>query len=171
MLGTDSWALRISWLSDLQASHLRLLSAHLRHVDESHSQGLIAQDGPVLVPLPPLQHDLQLVGISLKEMRVLGAQRESRQLLSHQVLVGCGGLGSCYRTQPLCASVSTICAGGGQGRKKCWRGWLWCLVPDSPVVLGSTQFQNCLFPCHLVRCFLHVFQYGLLDNGERCAGG
>lgn len=33
-------------------------SSHLCHVDKSHSQGLIAQDGPVLVALSPLQHDL-----------------------------------------------------------------------------------------------------------------
>lgn len=49
----------------------RLCSSHLCHVDESHGQGLIAQDGPILVTFSPLQHDLQLVGISLKEMRVL----------------------------------------------------------------------------------------------------
>lgn len=56
-------------------------SAHLCHVDESHGQGLIAQDGPVLVTLSPLQHDLQLVGISLQEMRVLPSDKQSQARL------------------------------------------------------------------------------------------
>lgn len=31
---------------------------YLSHVNDSHCQGLVAQDGAVLVSLPPLQHDL-----------------------------------------------------------------------------------------------------------------
>ena len=57
------------------------MRSHLRHVDEPHGQGLIAQDGPVLVTLSPLQHDLQLVGISLQEMRVLPGTKQSRAQL------------------------------------------------------------------------------------------
>ena len=69
--------------TDLEACSLRLHSAHLCHVDESHSQGFIAQDSPVLVPLPPLQHNLQFVGISLEEMRVL--KRKTVQMVSQQL--------------------------------------------------------------------------------------
>lgn len=39
-------------------------SSYLGHVDGSHRQRLVAQDSSVLVPLPPLQHDLQLVSFS-----------------------------------------------------------------------------------------------------------
>lgn len=45
---------------------------YLSHVNDSHCQGLVAQDGAVLVSLPPLQHDLQLVAIPLEEVWVLG---------------------------------------------------------------------------------------------------
>lgn len=45
--------------------------SYLCHVDEAQCQCLIAQDGAVLVPLPPLQHDLQSVGISLQKMWIL----------------------------------------------------------------------------------------------------
>lgn len=45
-----------------QEGHVRLPSVpstlYLSHVDDSHCQGLVAQDGAVLVSLPPLQHDL-----------------------------------------------------------------------------------------------------------------
>lgn len=46
-------------------------AAHLSHVDAAHSQGLVAQNGSVLVALPPLQHDLELVALSLQKVRVL----------------------------------------------------------------------------------------------------
>ena len=48
-----------------------MLPSYLCHVDEAQCQGLIAQNGAVLVPLPPLQHDLQSVGISLQKMWIL----------------------------------------------------------------------------------------------------
>lgn len=44
---------------------------YLGHVDESQGQRLVAEDGSILVSLPPLQHDLQLVGVPLQEMWVL----------------------------------------------------------------------------------------------------
>lgn len=34
------------------------LPLYLSHVNDAHCQGLVAQDGAVLVSLPPLQHDL-----------------------------------------------------------------------------------------------------------------
>lgn len=59
-----------------QEGHVGLPSApstlYLSHVNDSHCQGLVAQDGAVLVSLPPLQHDLKFVAISLEEVRVLG---------------------------------------------------------------------------------------------------
>lgn len=45
--------------------------AHLGHVDGARRQRLVAQDGPVFVPLSPLQHNLELVAFSFQEMRVL----------------------------------------------------------------------------------------------------
>lgn len=45
--------------------------SYLGHVDGARGEGLIAQDGPVLVALAPLQHDLQLVPFSFQEMRIL----------------------------------------------------------------------------------------------------
>ena len=77
------------------------MRSHLRHVDEPHGQGLIAQDGPVLVTLSPLQHDLQLVGISLQEMRVLPGTKQSRaQLVREGSSVGSSPAGG--RTTILC---------------------------------------------------------------------
>ncbi len=55
---------------------LKIASPHLCHVDEAERQRLVAQDGPVLVPLPPLQHDLQLVGVSFQEVWILQGHRE-----------------------------------------------------------------------------------------------
>lgn len=46
-------------------------SYYLSHVDESQGQRLVAQDGPVLVPLPTLQHDLKLVGVPFEEVWIL----------------------------------------------------------------------------------------------------
>lgn len=51
---------------------------YLRHVDESQRQRLVAQDGAILVPLPPLQHDLQLVGVPLQEVWILGVEKRGR---------------------------------------------------------------------------------------------
>lgn len=48
---------------------------YLGHVDESQRQCLVTQDGPVFVPLPPLQHDLELVGVPLQEVRVLQVEK------------------------------------------------------------------------------------------------
>lgn len=48
---------------------------YLGHVDESQGQRLVAQDGPVLVSLPSLQHDLKLVGVPLQEVRVLQVKK------------------------------------------------------------------------------------------------
>lgn len=45
--------------------------SYLGHVDGARGEGLIAQDGAVLVALAPLQHDLQLVPFSFQEMRIL----------------------------------------------------------------------------------------------------
>lgn len=49
---------------------------YLCHVDDPHRQGLVAQDGSVLVAFPPLQHDLQPVGVPLQKMRVLWKNEE-----------------------------------------------------------------------------------------------
>ena len=51
----------------LRAEKLQYLS----HVDEPEGQGFVAQDGPVLVSLPPLQHDLKLVGVPFQEVWIL----------------------------------------------------------------------------------------------------
>lgn len=59
-------------------SHNHVCKTHLGHVDEAQGQGLVAQDGPVLVALPSLQHDLKLVGVPLQEVRVLPAHRNTR---------------------------------------------------------------------------------------------
>lgn len=48
-----------------------MLRLYLGHVDQPDSQRFVAQNGPVLVALPPLQHNLQLIGISLQEVGVL----------------------------------------------------------------------------------------------------
>lgn len=50
-------------------------SGYLGHVDEAQREGLVAQNGAVLVPLPPLQHDLQSVCIPLQEVRILRSKR------------------------------------------------------------------------------------------------
>lgn len=63
--------------------------SYLGHVDEAQGQGLVAQDGPVLVALPPLQHDLQLVGVPLQEVRVLRGQ--NAQSNTHTQWTGRGG--------------------------------------------------------------------------------
>ena len=47
------------------------MGTHLGHVDEPQGQRLVAQDGAVLVAFPPLQHDLQPVGVPLEEVRIL----------------------------------------------------------------------------------------------------
>lgn len=52
---------------------------YLCHVDDPHRQGLVAQDGSVLVAFPPLQHDLQPVGVPLQKMRVLWKKRLDEQ--------------------------------------------------------------------------------------------
>lgn len=59
--------------------------SYLGHVDGACGQGLVAQDGPVLVPLAPLQHDLQLVAFSFQEVRVLdGGEKEKGEVLPWQ---------------------------------------------------------------------------------------
>lgn len=70
-----------SWPSSLPAlaqGHAELPSVpntlYLSHVNDAHCEGLVAQDGAVLVPLPPLQHDLELVAIPLEEVWVLGKE-------------------------------------------------------------------------------------------------
>lgn len=50
---------------------------YLSHVDESQRQRLVPQDGPIFVPLPPLQHDLQLVGVPLQEVRILWGEEDA----------------------------------------------------------------------------------------------
>lgn len=50
--------------------------SYLCHVDEAQCQCLIAQDGAVLVPLPPLQHDLQSVGISFQKNVDTGGSKD-----------------------------------------------------------------------------------------------
>lgn len=63
------------WLSRLPGP------TDLRHVDQPHSQCLVAKDRAVLVALSPLQHYLKFVGITLEEMRVLQrAKRVSGQV-------------------------------------------------------------------------------------------
>ena len=53
----------------------RFLS-HLRHVDGSDGERLEAEDGPVLVPLPPLEHNVQLVSLPLQKVRVLKKKKK-----------------------------------------------------------------------------------------------
>lgn len=60
--------------------------ADLSHVEDSHCQSLVAQDGAILIALPPLQHNLQPVGVPLEEMRILSTERTNtsgRVRLSH----------------------------------------------------------------------------------------
>lgn len=45
--------------------------SYLGHVDNTHCEGFVAQDGSVLVPLPPLHHHMQTVHISLQEVKIL----------------------------------------------------------------------------------------------------
>lgn len=52
---------------------------YLSHVNDAHGKGLVAQDRAVLVPLPPLQHDLQFIAISLEKVWVLGKGSTGRQ--------------------------------------------------------------------------------------------
>lgn len=52
---------------------------YLSHVNDAHGKGLVAQDCAVLVPLPPLQHDLQFIAISLEKVWVLGKGSIGRQ--------------------------------------------------------------------------------------------
>lgn len=107
----------------LETCSLRLCSAHLCHVDESHSQGFVAQDSPVLVPLPPLQHNLQFVGISLKEMRVL--KRKTVQMVNQDGNQGFGGSGP---ARGLHFSVSWLWEWLVRMKKKCQRTWFcWVL--------------------------------------------
>lgn len=51
---------------------------YLGHIDDSYSQSLVAKDGSILVALPPLQHNLQSVGISLQKMWVLEVTKKKR---------------------------------------------------------------------------------------------
>lgn len=44
---------------------------YLSHVDDSDGERLVAKNGSVLVPLPPLQHHMQTVHVSLQEVRIL----------------------------------------------------------------------------------------------------
>lgn len=56
-------------------------AAHLSHVDRANSQSLVAQNRSVLVPFPPLQHDLKLVAFPLQEVRVLRLETQRKRLL------------------------------------------------------------------------------------------
>lgn len=47
------------------------LVQYLGHVDGARCKGLVAEDGSVLVSLPPLKQDLELVSLPLQEVRVL----------------------------------------------------------------------------------------------------
>lgn len=52
--------------------------SHLCHINNAHSEGLVAQDSPVLIALSPLEHDLQAVSISLQEMGILWRDRDKK---------------------------------------------------------------------------------------------
>lgn len=67
---------------------------YLGHVDESQGQRLVAQDGPVLVTLPSLQHDLKLVGVPLEEVRILRVQKQTQAQTDNQLA---GRWRSCWR--------------------------------------------------------------------------
>lgn len=56
-------------------------TSYLCHVDDPYCQGFVAQDGSVLVPLPPLQHHVQTVHVVLQEVRILkdGGGAEEKQ--------------------------------------------------------------------------------------------
>lgn len=56
-------------------------AAYLSHVDRANSQSLVAQNRSVLVPFPPLQHDLKLVAFPLQEVRVLKLETQRKRLL------------------------------------------------------------------------------------------
>lgn len=57
---------------------------YLSHIDDSYSQSLVAKDGSILVALPPLQHNLQSVGISLQKMWVLEVTQKNKGGLTMQ---------------------------------------------------------------------------------------
>lgn len=57
---------------------------YLSHVDDSYSQSLVAKDGSILVAFPPLQHNLQSVGISLQKMWVLEVTPKNKGGLTMQ---------------------------------------------------------------------------------------
>lgn len=54
---------------------------YLGHIDDSHSQSFVAQDRAILVAFPPLQHDLESVGIPLQKMGVLKTTNKSSQII------------------------------------------------------------------------------------------
>lgn len=57
----------------------RVSIQYLGHVDNSHRQRFVAQDGSVFVAFPSLQHDLKSVGIPLKKMGVLKYKEKERK--------------------------------------------------------------------------------------------
>lgn len=63
----------------LKAMGPLLLLPYLSHVDKANCQSLVAQNGPVFIPLPSLQHDLQLVGVSLQEVGILQKEPPKRK--------------------------------------------------------------------------------------------
>lgn len=60
-------------------AHGRVVVLYLCHVDGAHRQRLVAQDGSVLVPLPPLQHDLQLVPFPFQEVGILRKKNQEKR--------------------------------------------------------------------------------------------
>lgn len=51
-------------------------STYLRHVDDPGGQSLEAQNGAILVFLPPLQHDVQLIAFPFDKVGVLKAKSQ-----------------------------------------------------------------------------------------------
>lgn len=60
-----------SRIGEKEIFHMRHTKLYLSHIDDSHSQSLVAENGSILVAFPPLQHNLQSVGVPLQKMRVL----------------------------------------------------------------------------------------------------
>ena len=78
-ISRDFWHLLKCGLFTEKRSHLGLcliFMYYLRHVDGPNCQCLESQNGPVLVFLPSLEHDVQLVALPLEEVWVLKGEAQ-----------------------------------------------------------------------------------------------
>lgn len=83
------------------------MTQYLSHINDSHSQSFVAQNGSILVAFSPLQHDLQSVGIPLQEMGVLKITniKSDKQCRPHYRITYLSAL----RWKPTCRLISTHC--------------------------------------------------------------